>query len=30
VQCASSLTDPEHDVEAFNNGYVPVSELAAA
>jgi 5'-nucleotidase len=30
VQCASSLTDPEHDVEAFNNGYVPISELEAA
>jgi 5'-nucleotidase len=30
VQCASSLEDPADDVEAFNNGYVPVSELEAA
>ena len=30
VQCASALADPMDDVEAFNNGYVPVSELEAA
>jgi 5'-nucleotidase len=30
VQCASTLEDPADDVEAFNNGYVPVSELEAA
>jgi 5'-nucleotidase len=30
VECASSVTDPADDVDAFNNGYVPVSELEAA
>jgi 5'-nucleotidase len=30
VECASSLTDPDDDVEAFNNGYVTLSELEAA
>jgi 5'-nucleotidase len=30
IECASSLTDPADDVDAFNNGYVPVSELEAA
>jgi len=30
VECASSLTDPADDVDAFNNGFVPVSELEAA
>jgi 5'-nucleotidase len=30
VECASTLDDPADDVEAFNNGYVPVSELEAA
>ena len=30
VACSSSLTDPEDDVEAFNNGYVTLSELEAA
>lgn len=30
VQCASTLADPMDDVEAFNNGYVPVTELEAA
>jgi 5'-nucleotidase len=29
VQCASTLTDPADDVEAFNNGYVTLSELTA-
>ena len=30
IDCASSLVEPTDDVEAFNNGYVPVSELEAA
>jgi hypothetical protein len=30
IECASSVTDPADDVDAFNNGYVPVSELDAA
>jgi len=30
IDCASSLAEPTDDVEAFNNGYVPVSELEAA
>jgi 5'-nucleotidase len=30
VDCASSLRDPDDDVEAFNNGYVTLSELEAA
>jgi len=30
IDCASSLTDPPNDIAAFNNGYVPVSELEAA
>jgi 5'-nucleotidase len=30
VECASSLDDPADDVDAFNNGFVPVSELEAA
>ena len=30
VECASSLPDPDDDVEAFNHGFVPVSELEAA
>jgi hypothetical protein len=30
VQCASTLTDPDNDVEGFNNGYVTISELDAA
>ena len=30
IDCASSVVEPSDDVEAFNNGYVPVSELEAA
>jgi 5'-nucleotidase len=30
IDCASALAEPADDVEAFNNGYVPVSELEAA
>lgn len=30
IACASSVTDPADDVDAFNNGYVAVSELEAA
>ena len=27
IDCSSSLVDPANDIVAFNNGYVPVSEL---
>ncbi len=30
VECASTLTDPADDVEAFNNGYVTLSDLEPA
>jgi 5'-nucleotidase len=30
IDCASSVADPANDIEAFNNGYVPLSELEAA
>jgi 5'-nucleotidase len=30
IDCASSLADPPDDIAAFNNGYIPVSELEPA
>jgi 5'-nucleotidase len=30
IDCASALREPGNDVEAFNNGYVPLSQLEAS